>query len=171
MLISPYVEATNQSELRYMTEAGFDVIHELGLGLPGSDAYIEVTPDQWLDITCDNSRPEAEGYFLSCTNTRMIETIEAVESRLARPVVSSNQAALWACLRRMGRSPAIPGLGRLWRRGEDRCPSPTHWPSARVQRKPGGFETRILHGMSRGNSCSRAGLDCKGRFKRHPHTE
>ena len=117
VLISPYVEATNQSELRYMKEAGFDVIHELGLGLPGSDAYIEVTPDQWLDITCDNSRPEAEGYFLSCTNTRMIETIEAVESRLARPVVSSNQAALWACLRRMGRSPAIPGLGRLCSEG------------------------------------------------------
>ena len=113
VLISPYVEATNQAEMRYMSEAGFDVVHELGLGLPGSDDYIAVTPEQWLDITCDNSRPEAEGYFLSCTNTRMIETIEAVESRLARPVVSSNQAALWACLRRMGRPPSIPGLGRL----------------------------------------------------------
>lgn len=113
VLISPYVEATNQAELRYMEEAGFDVVHELGLGLPGSDAYIAVTPDEWLDITCDNARPEADGYFLSCTNTRMIETIEAVESRLARPVVSSNQAALWACLRRMDRPTTIPGLGRL----------------------------------------------------------
>ena len=117
VLISPYVEATNQSELRYMAEAGFDVVHELGLGLPGSDAYIAVTPEQWLDITCDNARPEAEGYFLSCTNTRMIEVIEALERRLARPVVSSNQAALWACLRRMGRSTSIPGLGRLCAEG------------------------------------------------------
>ena len=117
VLISPYVEATNQAEMRYMSEAGFDVVHELGLGLPGSDDYIAVTPEQWLDITCDNSRPEAEGYFLSCTNTRMIETIEAVESRLARPVVSSNQAALWACLRRVGRPPSIPGLGRLCAEG------------------------------------------------------
>ncbi len=117
VLISPYVEETNRSELRYMTEAGFDVIHELGLGLPGSDAYIAVTPEQWLDIVCDNSRPEAEGYFLSCTNTRMIEMIEAAESRLARPVVSSNQATLWACLRRMGRSTSIAGLGRLCAEG------------------------------------------------------
>ena len=117
VLISPYVEATNQAEMRYMSEAGFDVVHELGLGLPGSDDYIAVTPEEWLDITCDNSRPEAEGYFLSCTNTRMIETIEAVESRLARPVVSSNQAALWACLKRMGRPPSIPGLGRLCAEG------------------------------------------------------
>lgn len=117
VLISPYGEATNRSELRYMAEAGFDVVHELGLGLPGSDAYIEVTPEQWLEITCDNARPEAEGYFLSCTNTRMIETIEALESRLARPVVSSNQATLWACLRRMGRSTSIPGLGRLCTEG------------------------------------------------------
>lgn len=117
VLISPYVEATNQAEMRYMSEAGFEVVHELGLGLPGSDDYIAVTPEQWLDITCDNARPEAEGYFLSCTNTRMIETIEAVESRLSRPVVSSNQAALWACLRRMSRSTSIPGLGRLCAEG------------------------------------------------------
>ena len=117
VLISPYVEETNQAEMRYMAEAGFEVIHELGLGLAGSDDYIAVTPEQWLDITSDNSRPEAEGYFLSCTNTRMIETIEAVESRLARPVVSSNQAALWACLRRMGRPTSITGLGRLCAEG------------------------------------------------------
>lgn len=113
VLISPYVEATNRLELRYMREAGFEVVHELGLGLPGSDAYVEVTPDRWLEIACDNRRPEADGYFLSCTNTRMIEVIEAAEQRLARPVVSSNQAALWACLRRMGRSASFPGLGRL----------------------------------------------------------
>jgi maleate cis-trans isomerase len=117
VLISPYVEATNQAEMRYMSEAGFEVVHELGLGLPGSDDYIAVTPEQWLDITCDNSRPEAEGYFLSCTNTRMIESIEAVENRLARPVVSSNQAALWACLRRMSRPTSVPGLGRLCSEG------------------------------------------------------
>ena len=117
VLISPYVEATNQAEMRYMSEAGFEVVHELGLGLPGSDDYIAVTPEEWLDITSDNARPEAEGYFLSCTNTRMIETIEAVESRLARPVVSSNQAALWACLRRMDRPTSIPGLGRLCAEG------------------------------------------------------
>ena len=113
VLISPYVEATNRLELRYMREAGFEVVHELGLGLPGSDAYVEVTPDRWLEIACDNRRPEADGYFLSCTNTRMIEVIEAAEHSLARPVVSSNQAALWACLRRMGRSASLPGLGRL----------------------------------------------------------
>ncbi len=117
VLISPYVEETNQAEMRYMAEAGFEVIHELGLGLAGSDDYIAVTPEQWLDITSDNSRPEAEGYFLSCTNTRMIETIEAVESRVARPVVSSNQATLWACLRRLGRPTSIPGLGRLCTEG------------------------------------------------------
>ena len=139
VLISPYVEATNQSELRYMKEAGFDVIHELGLGLPGSDAYIEVTPDQWLDITCDNSRPEAEGYFLSCTNTRMIETIEAVESRLARPVVSSNQAALWAACGGWAARRRSRGWAGCAAKGEDRFqPALAVCAGAGT----GGFETR-----------------------------
>jgi len=114
VLISPYVEATNRLELNYMKEAGFEVLHELGLGLPGGDAYIAVTPDQWLQIVVDNIRPEAEGYFLSCTNTRTIEIVDTAEKRLGRPIVTSNQATLWACLRRMGHTQNIPGLGRLF---------------------------------------------------------
>ena len=65
VLISPYVEKTNSQELRYMQEAGFEVIHDLGLGLVGSDNYIHVTPQRWKEIVSENSRPEAEGYFLT----------------------------------------------------------------------------------------------------------
>ena len=114
VLISPYVKATNEHEVRYLREAGLQVVHELGLGLKGSDEYIAVTPQQWKEITCENSRHEAEGYFLSCTNTRMVEVIEELERRLEKPVITSNQATLWACLRRLGYAQSVKGLGRLF---------------------------------------------------------
>ena len=118
VLISPYVEKTNQLEHHYMREAGFEVIHDLGLGLAGGDQYITVTPERWKEIVLENTRPEADGYFLSCTNTTMIEVIEECEQRLNRPVVTSNQATLWACLQRPGLARYITGLGRLFKNHE-----------------------------------------------------
>ena len=43
VLISPYVKATNQLEVNYLTETGYTVLHELGLGLE-THAYSTVTP-------------------------------------------------------------------------------------------------------------------------------
>ncbi len=114
VLISPYVEKTNQLEHHYMREAGLEVLHDMGLGLSGGDQYITVTPEHWKEIVLENTRPEADGYFLSCTNTTMIEVIEECEQHLDRPVVTSNQATLWACLQRLGLSRRITGLGRLF---------------------------------------------------------
>jgi maleate isomerase len=114
VLISPYVEKTNQHEVRYLHEAGFEVLHDFGLGLSGGDEYIAVTPKRWTEIVCENVRPEADGYLLSCTNTTMIEAIEELEEQLQKPVVTSNQATLWACLRRLGVNARLNGLGRLF---------------------------------------------------------
>jgi maleate isomerase len=114
VLISPYVKQTNQNEIAYLAEAGFEVVHDVALGLGGGQEYIAVTPERWKEIALQNTRPEAEGYFLSCTNTTMIEAIEDLEQRLQKPVVTSNQAALWACLKRLKISQPIGGLGRLF---------------------------------------------------------
>jgi maleate isomerase len=114
VIISPYVEQTNLLEVRYMEEAGFEVIHEFGLGLTGGDSYTRVTPEEWHDLVLEHRRSEADGYFLSCTNTRMIEAIENCEQDLDRPVVTSNQATLWACLSRLEQPQRLSGLGRLF---------------------------------------------------------
>jgi maleate cis-trans isomerase len=115
VMITPYVEQTNLHEVTYLHEAGFEVIHELGLGLNGAGEYLRLTPDDWKEIAIKNMRPEAEGCFLSCTNTTMIEAIEKCEEKLGRPVVTSNQATLWACRQRLGLDGYIPGLGRLFK--------------------------------------------------------
>lgn len=114
VLISPYVAATNQHEIRFLSEAGFDVIHDLGLGLRGGAQYINVTPQRWKEIALENIRPEADGYLLSCANTTMIEAIEELEQGLKKPVVTSNQAVLWASLRKLGVNARPNGLGQLF---------------------------------------------------------
>ncbi len=114
VLITPYDDATGQKETRYLEEAGFEVIHELVLGLTGIDEYIMVPAQRWQQIAISNARDDADGYLLSCTNTNMIAVIEACEKHLGKPVVTSNQAVLWACLKRLRTPHAIVGLGRLF---------------------------------------------------------
>lgn len=114
VLISPYAKTTNLHEIAYLKEAGFNVIHDFALGLGGGQSYTSVSPARWKEIVSENLRADADGYFLSCTNTTMIETIDDLERRLEKPVVTSNQAALWACLKRLKLSQPIAGLGRLF---------------------------------------------------------
>ena len=115
VLLSPYVKKTNEEEIDYLTSAGFDVLHDFAHGLSGSDDYIAVSPERWRDLAWENRRDEADGYLLSCTNTTMIEAIEAIEQRLGKPVVTSNQATLWACLKRLGINESALRLGRLFK--------------------------------------------------------
>jgi maleate isomerase len=113
VLISPYVKATNEHEVKYLTEAGYTVLHELGLGLE-THAYSKVTPEEWKKFVKENTRADADGYFLSCTNTRMIEAIDDLERHLRKPVVNSNQAVLWTCLNKLGIRHSGEKLGRLF---------------------------------------------------------
>ena len=113
VLISPYVKETNQLEVNYLTETGYTVLRELGLGLD-THGYSIVTPEEWRNIVKETARPDADGYFLSCTNTRMIEAIEDLERDLNKPVISSNQATLWACLKQLGIKHSNKRLGRLF---------------------------------------------------------
>jgi maleate isomerase len=114
VLITPYVKKTNEHEISYLSEAGFEVVHAFGLGLSGGDEYITVTPERWIEIVSENVRPEAEGYLLSCTNTTMIEAIEELERLFKKPVVASNQAVLWSCLRKLDVGRELKGPGKLF---------------------------------------------------------
>ena len=91
-------------------------MHDVALRLQAAE-FGTVTPQRWLELAREHDRPEADGIFLSCTNTTQIEAIEAIERELGKPVVNSNQAVLWGCIRRLKGKlaplPPMPELGRL----------------------------------------------------------
>lgn len=115
VVLSPY--ASNDDIIPYLTAQGFTVVQDKALGCRSAAAFEEITPQQWVDLAVEHDRPDADGIFLSCTNTRQIEAIEAIERTLGKPVVNSNQAVLWGCVKRLRTAlcdPApAPELGRL----------------------------------------------------------
>ena len=116
VVLSPY--HSNADIIRYLAAAGFAVVRDVALKCATPAEFETITPQRWLELARANDTPEADGIFLSCTNTTQIEAITAVEAALGKPVVNSNQAVLWGCLKRLkdklgDAGDAPDGLGRL----------------------------------------------------------
>jgi len=58
---------------------------------------------------------DIDGILLSCTNFRAATEIESIERELDLPVVTSNQATAWLCLRASGVADVVEGYGALLR--------------------------------------------------------
>jgi len=121
VLLSPYVQATNDHEKEFLAAHGIEVVRDVALGLKGGDEFIHVPVERWIELAREHARVAADGFFLSCTNTTQIEAIETIERETGKPAVNSNQATLWAALKRIGGAGDtvhIAGLGRLFAEAE-----------------------------------------------------
>jgi maleate cis-trans isomerase len=114
VLLTPY--KSNKAVIDYLTAAGVEVVDDVALKLEAAE-FGKVTPAEWTRLAKEHDKAEADGVFLSCTNTRQIEAIADIEAMLGKPVVNSNQAVLWGAVKRLavkvGPSKPMPELGRL----------------------------------------------------------
>lgn len=113
VMLTPYQQSVNDAEVRFLNHFGFQVLHEVGLNLPSTVSTASITPEEWRDKAISMKRADADVYFLSCTNIRVLSIIEELEDRLQAPIITSNQAMLWHCLRQSGIADPIQGYGRL----------------------------------------------------------
>jgi maleate isomerase len=113
VLLTPYLEAVNQREAAFLRAAGFEVLAETGLGLDTNTEMAALPPRAWLDLARRHRDERADAYLVSCTAVRSAEVIDELERELGRPVVTSNQALAWHCLRSGGIADRVPGFGSL----------------------------------------------------------
>jgi maleate cis-trans isomerase len=109
---TPYMDSVNEREEEFLNKNGFNVVSCLGLGLSGP-AIREQPPETVYELVRNVDRTDADGVFVSCTDFRAMEVIGTLEATLGKPVVSSNQASLWALLKMLHCTGGIPGYGRL----------------------------------------------------------
>ncbi len=114
VLITPYVEAINEREVRFLSHFGVDVLAVRALGLSHPQEMYAVEPARWLDLAVTARHEDADAYFISCTAIRTLPVIARIESMLARPVITSNQVMAWHALRLCGMDDSLPGAGRLF---------------------------------------------------------
>jgi maleate cis-trans isomerase len=115
--VSPSSGTMNDKEKAYLQAQGFEVLHAVGLNVEAG-AGLTMTAVDWLNVVKANGRPEADGYFLSGSNTTIVEAIGTIEKLTGKPAVSSAQATLWASVRhvakKLGPDSVLSGPGRLF---------------------------------------------------------
>ncbi len=69
-----------------------------------------------FELGLQADHPDAEAIVLSCTDMRSVEVIERLEAAVGKPVVSSNQAMLFAVLQALEVDPGNARCGALFKR-------------------------------------------------------
>ncbi len=113
-LVSPYSIPVNASAKRYYEgRYGLDIVAIEGFAATDSYAIGNLGPEMARDAFARIDRPEIEAFIVPGGNFPTMASIAGWEREFNKPVVTTNQAALWAMLRRLNTPDRIPGLGRL----------------------------------------------------------
>jgi len=113
-ILTPYSDEINASIAESIQAQGFQILNIDGFGLEDD---IEMTGLPLAALTeaalqvCDAS---ADALFISCTAIRAASIVDTLEQKLGKPVITSNQALVWHCLRLMKNFSPVKGFGRLF---------------------------------------------------------
>jgi maleate isomerase len=91
---TPYPDAVNQKLMKYLSAMGIRITRI------ASVSYEQIQSEfaaRRLVESLDGA--DIDGIFISCTDFRTIHVLDQLEKELGKPVISSNQASLWSCLR------------------------------------------------------------------------
>ena len=113
---TPYLDEINTNEAQFLHDKGFEVLDIQGLNLETGIEFGTVTPAYWKRFALEIDRPDADAIFLSCGGIRALEVAAEIEQAAGKPVVTSNQAQMWSCLRRAGIDDVIGGFGEIFHR-------------------------------------------------------
>jgi len=113
-ILTPYTVETSRPMAAYFAAHGFDIQSFSCLGFEDDREMARITPASLVEMARKVMHPQADALFVSCTALRAALAVPGMEEAIGRPVVTSNQASAWSCLRLCGDDTPRPEFGRLW---------------------------------------------------------
>lgn len=114
VVMTPYPDATNEAEKKFLEDNGIEVTSITGIGFNRVNGVSNPTKEFLYRNAKKLKLEGAEVFFLSCMGLATLELVEILEEDLGMPVITSHQASLWACLRHCRVNDKLPGLGKLF---------------------------------------------------------
>ena len=118
-IATPYAQAVNDHEVEFLAAHGIETlaIAGLGIGAGGPHEFVQIARTPLDDVRAHAIRvfdPGSDALLIACTDFPTLPLISDLETTLGVPVVTSNQATLWAALRAVGIDDHLTGAGRLF---------------------------------------------------------
>ncbi len=114
VVATPYLDEVNDYVLAFLDERGFEVLDIQGLNIRENTDIDLVEAEFMREYARGLDRLEADAVFICCGAVRTLDIVDALENDVGKPVVVSNQAMMWDCLRLAGIEDVVPGYGRLF---------------------------------------------------------
>ncbi len=112
-LVSPYSEEVNALARRYFADKhGLEIAAFEGFAATESYAIGQLGPENAHAAFARINRPDIDAFAVPGGNFPTMASIAAWEREFNKPVVTTNQASVWAMARELG-GERIPGFGRL----------------------------------------------------------
>ena len=114
VVATPYLDEINTMEAEFLRQKDFDVLDIQGLNVEDCEAMGRIKPSYIRDFALSIDRPDADVIFVSCGGIRTLDVLQEIEDAAGKPVICSNQAMMWDCLRRANIDDTLDGYGRLF---------------------------------------------------------
>jgi maleate cis-trans isomerase len=112
-LVSPYSEEVNAKARRYFGDKhGLEIAVIEGFAATDSYAIGNLGPEKARDAFARIDRPDLDAFAVPGGNFATMASIDAWEREFGKPVVTTNQACVWAVARELG-GERFSGAGRL----------------------------------------------------------
>lgn len=112
-LLTPYEEEVTAAEVAFLRAQGLEVAGTATLPCRTPVEQAERDPEVWRRLARDPALRQADGLLISCAGIRVAPVLADIEREFGRPVIASNQALLWRCLRMTGVQDRPAGYGAL----------------------------------------------------------
>jgi ectoine hydroxylase len=115
-VLTPYIDELHESNLELFEADGRRVVSHRNLGLRTDTEITALSPRSVAEAAAQVDVAEADVVFIGCSAFRVCTPgfLDALEERLGKPVLSSQQVFLWHMLRLAGIQDRIGGYGSLF---------------------------------------------------------
>lgn len=112
-LMTPYVAEVVAAETEFFKSRGLSVAAHAGVPCEDPVEQGSIPPQRWVELARTLRATDCDGLLISCAGIQVAPVIDRIEKELRRPVVTSNQALVWHCLRLLGLPERPIGFGAL----------------------------------------------------------
>ncbi|NKB49047.1 MAG: maleate cis-trans isomerase [Alphaproteobacteria bacterium] len=112
-MATPFVPEVNEVSRAFMAANGFDVVSIEGLGLVDNFSIALTDYETVRALVWQADHSDAEAIVIPGGNMPCLEIAPELEQELKKPVVTTNQAGIWALLRHLGGFHRLDGRGLL----------------------------------------------------------
>ena len=111
-ILTPYIDEVNTYIANYLEKRDLALIAKSSFKVLNAKDVSMIDPISIYEAGISIDNPEVDALFIPCTALRVSPVLEKLEKKIQKPIIASNQAMAWHCLRLSGVDDRLNRVGQ-----------------------------------------------------------